>query len=332
MSKKNFSFILVAGLFVSLFLFNINLSAIIVETNKLDDIFKYANKDSIVVFDIDSTLVEIESSLEYWINHRDEDLEKMGVKSGDASDLTLYTFFVISRVAKLLPINNSPKTVNELQKMDIHSIALTNRSIPVANRTVKLLRNINIDFSKNGLYNDNLELKITHNGIFSRGIIFAGKNDKGKMLALFFKTINYVPKKLIYVDDRIEYVKSVESQFDNSNFGGHKVEFIGIRYSFMDEKKKNFDPKVAEKGIHQFKIQLGLEPLDPNFKGDQSIKIFQKKVSGLHPDKSDKVSGQADKGCKDKSVEAGGSGNCGWATYIWDLITCPFRKIYGLFA
>jgi hypothetical protein len=294
MIKKFFHSIL-----FSIFLLNLNLNAVIIESSEIEDVFKYADKNSIVVFDIDSTLVEIEYGLEYWVSYKAKELEKIGLANDKACDLALYTFFVISQVAKLFPINNSPKVIGELQKMKIPSIALTNRSLPVVKRTKKLLKNIDIDFSKNGLIEKDLDLQVTHNAMFSKGIIFAGKNDKGKALALFFNKINYAPKKLIYVDDRVEYVKSVEKEFDRNN-----IEFIGIRYSFMDGKKRDFDPVVAEKNIDKLKIQLGLEP----------IGAIAEKVKDVNLEEIEKVE------------------DCGWIKYILDSISYPFRKIYALFA
>ncbi|KKP26483.1 MAG: hypothetical protein UR12_C0037G0002 [candidate division TM6 bacterium GW2011_GWF2_30_66] len=281
----------------SIFLLNLNLQAVVIETSSLDDVFKYADKNSIVVLDIDSTLVEVEHGVEYWVEHKQEKLEKMGLQPEQACDLVLYTFFIISRVAKLFPINDSPKVVNKLQKMGIRTMALTNRSLPIVKRTIKLLKDIGIDFSKNALFKNDLVLNISHKGMFYKGVIFSGKNDKGSMLKEFFKKINYTPKKLIFVDDKVKHVKSVEKKFDDGN-----VEYIGIRYSFMDEKKKNFDPIEAENGIRTFKIALGLEP------------IYSKPIA---------ENNSLDKNIN-KKIETGDN----WAISLWNKITCPFKKAY----
>lgn len=289
----------------SIFLLNLSLHAVIIETSSLADVFKYADKNSIVVFDIDSTLIEVEHGVEYWVEHKQNKLEKMGLQPDQACDLVLYTFFIISRVAKLLPINDSPAIINKLQKMGIRTMALTNRSLPIVKRTIKLLKDIGIDFSKNALFKNDLVINITHKGMFSKGIIFSGKNDKGNMLREFFKSINYTPKKLIYVDDKIKHVKSVEKEFDDGS-----LEYIGIRYSFMDDKKKNFDPIEAENGIRSFKVALGLEPISPKIIVDNNpMKIAEKN--------------SLDKNIS-KKVEVGDN----WVMSLWNKITCPFKKAY----
>lgn len=251
--------------FVKAFLFVLlvicqNLNSTIIESKSIQEVFDYAQKDSLIVFDLDSTVGFLENGIEYWVEHKLDELKKKGLNPEMAYDLVLCEYFVLSPFAKFLPIDNSPSVIRLLQKMGTKTIALTNRSIPVYKTTIKNLKKMDIDFSKNSLNRSTFDLAVTHNGIYSKGIIFAGKNDKGKMLYAFLDKIKYRPKKIIFVDDMQKNVISVQKEFEEGPGKAFGCEFIGLRDGFMDEAKKNFDPISCYNTIKNIKIQVGLEP------------------------------------------------------------------------
>jgi len=253
MYKKFLYHILLCLSFVSF-----NIYAIIFEGNKISDVDKYIDKDSIVVIDIDNTIARVvPPGIEPWITYKTFELKKKGLNHKEAFDLVLCMFMIISKATKLLPIGNSPAFIQKLQKRNIPTIALTNRSIPIINRTIKRLKKIGIDFSKNSLYHSDMNLELTHAAKYSHGIIFTGSNDKGKMLFLFFKKIGYTPpKKIIFINDRMKNVKSVEKATEE-----HNRKFIGLRINIMDKEKEEFDAIATEKSICELKKQLGFDPL-----------------------------------------------------------------------
>jgi len=232
--------------------------AIIFESNRLEDVYNYIDKDSIVVFDIDHTMATVSMEIEPWIYHETARLEKKGLNHKEAFEFVLAMFHILTELTKLIPIGSSPQIVKTLQKEGICVIALTNRSIPVIEKTVRQLKEIGIDLSKNSFADHDLEIPVTYMGRFSRGIIFTGYNDKGKMLFTFLKKIGYQPKKIIFIDDNMIHVKSVEKAAKENN-----TQFVGIRFSLMDKMKKDFDLTKAEKNIDTLKIKLGINPLAP---------------------------------------------------------------------
>jgi len=268
-----------------------NIYPVIFESHNLSDIYKYLDKDSIVVTDIDNTIVKtIPKEVEPWIKYKTLELRKKGLSYKEALNHALYMFMIISKLTKLVPLGNSPKIIHDLQKKNIPIIALTNRSIPVVKRTIKQLKNIGIDLSKNNLYKNDIDLQVTHNGKYSHGIIFTGSNDKGKMLYEFFKKIKKTPKKIIFVNDKIKNVKSVEKAAIQNN-----AEFIGIRLCLMDKEKKDFDPVAAKKQILKLETKLGFHPLTKTEQVEQETPTTS------------------------------------WLRSIWNTITWPFKKIWKLF-
>jgi len=242
-------------LLVILFL-HLQAYAIIFESGSLKDIYKHVDQETVVVFDIDHTVVENSIDLDTWIAYKITDLRKKGLEIKDAVHLILNVYYTLQHFIDFYPIGGSKNIIADLQSKKVSVVALTNRSIPILRRTVEQMKNIDIDFSVTSLYDEDLGLSVTHIGKFSKGILFSGPNDKGKMLFAFFDKIGYKPKKIIFIDDKLKYVKSVEREAKKRN-----IEFVGIRFSLQDKKKKNFDFNQVEKELHELKIQIGMEPL-----------------------------------------------------------------------
>ncbi|MCK5632764.1 DUF2608 domain-containing protein [bacterium] len=232
--------------------------AVIVESKNLNDIYTHLQKDSIVIFDIDNTMTKISPAIEPWVHSKTAKLEKKGLAHDEAFHFVLAMFFTITEITSLVPIGNAPAIVHDLQKKKFPVIALTNRSIPVAKRTIQRLKKINIDLSSNHISKNIMNLYDTHAALYSNGIIFTGSNDKGRMLFTFFDAIDYKPKHIIFLDDRQNNVESVDLACKQNN-----IECICLRVGLMDEVKKNFDHTQAEKIIYNLKQKLGFEPLIP---------------------------------------------------------------------
>ncbi|MFC1842511.1 DUF2608 domain-containing protein [Candidatus Dependentiae bacterium] len=277
--------IVLALVFVS-----VHACAIIFESDDLNDIHKYIGKNSkknavkniIVIFDIDNTVSENFADLDSWIPHKIDYLQNKGVSQNDAKSLVLSAYFTMQDFTDMTPIGNSPKIIKNLQCKKIPVMALTNRSIPIADRTIVQLKDINIDFVKTSPYKKELLLPLKYNVRFSNGVIFTASNDKGQALIAFLKKTGYKPKKVIFIDDKLKHVKSVERALDQYNSALQKdaldgeIEFIGMRFSLQDKKKKLFDFNYVEQKWYDLKVKLGMEPLpmEPLSKVSQNDVVY----------------------------------------------------------
>jgi hypothetical protein len=123
-------------------------------------------------------------------------------------------------------------------------IALTARSLELVDCTFKQLQSIDIDFSKTGFCS--LQVlqfnELHHPAHYSQGVVFCSRNAKGKTLLQLFEKTKFQAKKIIFVDDKLQYLECVQKELAEKGI----KDFIGIRYSFLDEKVKNFklDPKT----------------------------------------------------------------------------------------
>lgn len=260
--------------FITLFLI-IQLQAKIIETDKLSDVYKYVDKDSIVLFDIDETLARTPNyaGSSVWVNYRIKKLQKKGLSFQEALDDILYIFFTVHNVINMLPVSNSPQVVKNLQKKGAYVMGLTSRSIPIMERTIEQLNNLGIDLSKSSVFDKSLDLVGKYKGKLYKAVIFTGSNNKGKMLFIFFDKIGYIPKKIIFVDDKLKNVQDVEKEAAKRG-----IEYIGIRFSKLDGWKNKFDPTVAKKQLYNFKVNVGLLPIKPIVSKKTTTEVIEPKL------------------------------------------------------
>ena len=215
----------------------------IIESNTIKEVEKHIKNPSetLIIFDIDNTLAAPEKELgsDEWFNYLVAQKMREGFDAFQALNLQLPKYFYAQfNVPLILIEKTSPEFLDYLQKNGVNHMALTARSLYIADRTTDQLHNIGIKFSAQK-FND-LALNLAHPAILKSGILFSGNNDKGDSLISFFDTCNYHPKKVIFIDDKHKNLLSVENAILN-----RQIEFVGIRYSGADEKVKNFNPEAA---------------------------------------------------------------------------------------
>lgn len=251
--KKFLSLVITFILFSSL-----QLHAIIFESDTLSSVLAHADKDTLVVFDIDNTIMETQQYLgsDVWLCHTIDQCKSKGFSAKDVLNYILPLYFLIHEYHDMKPIQNAPALIKTLQNKNITVIALTNRSKHITQITLDQFDKMGIDFSLTSICDKNLEIRHKYLGFFKKGVIFCAANPKGEMLFLVLEKVGCAPKKILFIDDKLKYVKSVEKESEK-----HNIECIGIRFSGADATKAKFDPKEAEKQLHEFKKSIGLEHL-----------------------------------------------------------------------
>jgi len=79
------------------------------------------------------------------------------------------------------------------------------------------------------------------------GVLFTSHTDKGAFLAHLLNRTGYSPSKIVFVDDRLEQVQSVEAVMQKLG-----IPFTGYHYRYTEDSFKTFQPEI---GIIQF-LQL----------------------------------------------------------------------------
>ncbi len=225
--------------------FSYTLQGIIIESSKIEIIKEnIIDKQTLVAFDIDNTIMEPENEMgsDQWFDAmvQYEKIKNPGINTDTiVKRKVLPLYYEEQRKAKVKLVE--PEIVNlikSLQEKGIPTIGLTLRGISILGLTRMQLLSLCIDFTNNNLTDSHIVLdsKSQEPAVFYKGILYTNGNvGKYEVLKAFLQHINFWPKKIIVIDDKLKYLIDLQRMCDELN-----IEFIGIRYSYCDEKVRNF--------------------------------------------------------------------------------------------
>lgn len=110
------------------------------------------------------------------------------------------------------------------------------------------LRKHNIDFSS--AFPKFPELKINSlatcgkPSLFKQGLLCANRLEKGPVLIAFLESVEWKPSKVLFLDNRLDYLQSVEKSLESTG-----IEFIGFYYSDVDDR-----PCIVNEDVVKFQI------------------------------------------------------------------------------
>lgn len=228
-------------LFQFIFLIN-NLNCLIIESDKFQLIENYLCKKTLVAIDLDNTLIEPKGLIgsHQWSKALEshEINTKNGFNLNCIHNNNAFQFLQAQKnhvEIKLVDLK-AKETIIKLQKRKIPLIAFTHRNLPSIGITKKQLKLLNVNFLKTAPIKEDLILDLENApAIFTEGILFSDENPKGSVLKAFLKRINYYPKSIIMIDDQMHNLISMQKVCDEL-----AINFIGIRYSYLDKKVKSF--------------------------------------------------------------------------------------------
>lgn len=250
------------------------LYAEIIEIDRIEDVRPYAKENSLFLFDIDDTLIDCPFSLgnPAW---------RKWVKSSlpENAEFSLYDALTLY-IAKNAPYKavepTTAEVIADLQNQDLVVFAFTARGRSEWNTTTlegvdrfthEQLNYAGIDFKKTPVPN---ELASIDPDYFHEGIIFACHIPKGELLTHLFSDLNFTPSVIIFVDDKLDQVKSVEAAVKEMG-----IPFIGFWYRHSEIKGAHFDPMVSniqlewlfndviinDKEARELALELGDDPV-----------------------------------------------------------------------
>ena len=234
-----------------LLFFSTAILANIVEHDSFESILMYLNEDdhhryTLIVIDIDNTIAEpiILAGSDQWVTHEITKGMQGGLTARQAWLAIQDLYIAIQHSIDLIPVEDkTPYIIKELQSRGVIVVILTARLPQISDRTIAQLKNIGIDLSHSPLWHEEIISDSDISYHYKNGIIFCDGNDKGIVLNAILQKINYQPKKVIAIDDKAKPLHSVKNIFDAA------VDFIGIRYSKLDQKVAQFDPQRAQEEI-----------------------------------------------------------------------------------
>lgn len=76
---------------------------------------------------------------------------------------------------------------------------------------------------------------------FKRGVLATGDYPKGKVLCAFLKKIQWRPSGVIFIDDKMAYIDSVECELDKE-----KIKHISFHYTEVVDRSCQLDERLAD--------------------------------------------------------------------------------------
>lgn len=217
------------------------ISARIIETKDISEVYSSIEPDTLVLFDVDDTIMTAMTHLssDAWIKFFWATAQKHIPGNQELIDELLW--FGTERVP-VVPVDpNTPTLISDLQEMDgVFTFAYTARSAgpdqgPERTITHKQLNTIGIDFAQKGSPSN-----FHDHPSFQHGIIFSSGQLKGPHLEEILQVIGHRPSKVVFVDDKYKQIISV-----NESLEAMDIACDCYWYRRAEGKHPDFDPIVA---------------------------------------------------------------------------------------
>ena len=211
-----------------------------------------ADSNTLVIFDVDDVL----------ITYNDMVLRPCGMrflptswKNIDPKEIPYLISIMLNEGKIILVDPSAPQLINNLEGRGVKAIALTAARTgkfgvieSMEDWRLKVLKQFNIDFSGSfpktqTIYFGDGAKKEKNYSLFKDGILFLGDEEatKGSLLVQFLEKIQWKPKKVLFIDDKMSQVTSVETALNEA-----KIPFQGYQYRGAEQLPGKLDAQVAE--------------------------------------------------------------------------------------
>lgn len=225
----------------------------IVEIVTFSDLLKYARPNSLVLIDIDDTLIEAEQTMgtDRWFIWRQEYYAKQGVDPELGFNKALLDWMAVQCLTRMkLTETGTDLAVKQLQNSGIVSMGLTTRGGSFTTGTVYQLQNVGIDLSLAAPSKEEIVFLNPHPVLYKNGILFTAGAKKGESLFTFLKMIKYPIdniQEIVFINDKKSHLADVQEAC-----AARGIPFLGLRYGFSDERIRNFSEDIAELQFKHF--------------------------------------------------------------------------------
>jgi len=217
-------------------------SAQIIDIKNIKETKKHLKKYDLVLFDLDNTIMEPVQQLasDQWFFHQMKSHEINGLDYKKALDQTLAQWYEVQAITKVKLVETDVKDlIEKLQNKNTLIMGLTTRGVELSLAAIKQLDSLGIDLLKTAPKKEKMYFET--GSFYNKGILFTNGINKGKVLENFFKKIDFYPKSIVFIDDKLHHLNEVKNFCSNSN-----IKFLGFRYGYLDEKVNNFDKTISD--------------------------------------------------------------------------------------
>lgn len=233
-----------------LLFFIITLSSInakIIEIKYFNESVPYLTKDTLLVLDIDDTLLVPKQMLgsDRWFQERIK--QQKGLSAAEAFEKTLHEWEGIRHFIEMQIVEpGMQKTIEALQKKEHLIMGLSTQALTLSKVTFKQLINNQIDLRLTAPQKSYYFQHENQGVLYVNGILFTAGTSKGKALFQLLEKTQQKFKRIVFINDKASHLADVEQEATKND-----VEFFGMRYGYSDFRKKSFDAKAAEIQLNQ---------------------------------------------------------------------------------
>lgn len=217
----------------------------IIETAHFNALTQYSNPETLLVLDIDDTLLVPVQTLgsDVWFLHRLNHYRQSLQNECLALDRALADWEAIRHLTQVRIVEKgTDEIIKKLQNEKIVMMGLTTQGLALTTRTINQLNSLNIDLVHTApSSNDHYFINGSHGVLYRQGILFTSGTDKGEALLNFLQMVNYYPKNIVFINDKRSHIQEVEKSMVLKG-----INFTGLRYSYSDDRVANFNAKIAE--------------------------------------------------------------------------------------
>lgn len=220
------------------------------EIKTMKDIVPEVTRDTLLVFDIDNTLLEPSGNYgsDQWFYYLYKIYKIQGLSEQEIETKAMDSWNKAQNKIQIEAVEQStPELIRALQSKGTKTLAVTARRRDLSSCTVNQLNSVDINLAGSTISSKELFIpKETFNSkddvLFKKGILFVGEsNNKGQVLISFLSTLKISPNKIIYVDDKLKHVKNMESASEKAH-----LPYLGFRYGALDNKIAQFNEVMSE--------------------------------------------------------------------------------------
>lgn len=208
---------------------------------------------SLVVFDVADVLLCSDSALFHPKNKAKKEAVRQLLKTHDGQARYEYLWSkVLENEWKQLVDFRFPRILQDLKQRGIKAMALsalrTGAFGCIKNMEdwrIACLTFVGIDFSAGAPWPDELRLNSLDEGgfypIYKKGVLFTHVQSKGHALIAFLQKINWRPASVVFVDDKMRYLESVQQELAR-----YHIPFTGFNYVAARNRYHMFDEQLFD--------------------------------------------------------------------------------------
>lgn len=218
----------------------------IIETDSIMSVLDYAQENTLVIADLDNTLIESQNQLgsSQWGDHLGNLFTEPGRPFEEIDFLVAEVWCKVQPLIKIRCVDPlTPQIIKQVCENGIIFMGLTARRPCEVHYTQKQLSSVQITLSniiEEGFLERNLDPR--KDIVYHQGIVFCTPiNKKSYGLRLFLEKSKLCPKRIIFIDDKLSHVEDVGQLVEDLG-----IDYIGIRFSRADAQVMSFCPKIAK--------------------------------------------------------------------------------------